>query len=48
MMSVLILPGGRAESWAVRYQGWWPRVDLPYLSLIPYPFWHKRWKSAFD
>ena len=48
MMSVLILPGGRAESWAVQYQGWWPRVDLPYLSLIPYPFWHKRWKSAFD
>ena len=48
MMSVLILPGGRAESWAVQYQGWWPRVDLPYLSLIPYPFWRKRWKSAFD
>ena len=33
---------------AVQYQGWWPRVDLLYLSLIPYPFWRKRWKSAFD
>ena len=26
MMCVLILPGGRAGSWAVQYQGWWPRV----------------------
>ena len=26
MMCVLILPGGLAGSWAVQYQGWWPRV----------------------